>query len=633
LGGSEEALADRADPTTAQGTGEPPYLMVAASELVGHADYVASKVGGQVRTAQQAGETVHLGTDAYGVLCAFVPPLLSGVHGVILDGMSQAIMSLTETGARLRTSGAIFRSMQAAHLDQVENLTKRIEDPQHRITSQRVTLAPLVAPVPDIQPDASAGIWILEDIDAIRQGIKNQSWIETTLGVVATSLDGLGLIVDPIGSLMSYGISWLIEHLAPLREALERLTGSPTQVAAHAQTWRNIATTLYQAATDLTDANATRLPSWQGRSANSYQAWGTQQSTAIRALASAAETMAEGTELAGMLVAAVRGLIRDVIAILVGRLAWYAAEELITLGGASLLVLAQVTSLISATAARIAEFLRALFVSLRRLIALVEKLRPLIDQLKQLLGRLRGQRSTTDRPPEPDPGGAGRPASVKPPRVSFDDWAAMQADGRTAVGQEIFGGTFGGLEARVVQVPGGGASFQGHLFVDGAIYAPDGTQVGRFERDLHRDAKGNLVVDHTELKIDEGYRGQGFAELFNANAERWYRAAGVDRIELETSEVGGYAWARQGFDFASGTVPQTVRENLGEELRLDPGNAPLADLVRRIDAGERVSAYEISQVGREPGQAGADASWAGKRAMLGTHWRGVKKLGGLDGNQ
>jgi hypothetical protein len=101
-----------------------------------------------------------------------------------------------------------------------------------------VTVNPLVAGRLEQPKSAWAGVWIAEDIEAIAQGVENRSWVDGTLGVVGAGLDGLALVSDPVGALLQYGISWLIEHVKPLSEALDWLAGDPGQIAAHAQTWR-----------------------------------------------------------------------------------------------------------------------------------------------------------------------------------------------------------------------------------------------------------------------------------------------------------------------------------------------------------------------------------------------------------
>jgi hypothetical protein len=254
-----------------------------------------------------------------------------------------------------------------------------------------VTINPLVAARVEGPKDAWAGVWIVEDIQLIAQGVKDGSWIEGTLGVVGAGLDALALISDPVGALLQYGVAWLIEHVKPLSEALDWLAGDPAQISAHAQTWRNVATSLRGTVTGLVGAVDSGVPEWTGAAADAYRRWAGEQQGALTGLAAAAETMATVTEAAGFLIAAVRLMVRDAIATVVSRLIVYAAEEVASLGLATPLVVEQVTTLIASWAARISRWLHDLITSLKRLVPLARKLGELIDELKRILNRLRGR--------------------------------------------------------------------------------------------------------------------------------------------------------------------------------------------------------------------------------------------------
>ena len=144
-------------------------------------------------------------------------------------------------------------------------------------------------------------------------------------------------------------------------------------------------------------------------------------------------------------------------------------------------------------------------------------------------------------------------------------------------------------------------------------------------------------------------------------------------------DVGGYAWARDGYDWAPDDTP-SLAEML---MRVDDARAPQmaepkprtqqqiddvffpishnlykipeerreeqAELVRKLwlDIGGTVdmdteddeltdviemwpTPFELAQLGRWPG-AGKDDWWAGKAIMMGSNWIGVKYLDDLVG--
>jgi hypothetical protein len=69
-----------------------------------------------------------------------------------------------------------------------------------------VTDNPLV-----VQPHRSTtwytGLGLVEDAAQISSGIHANSWVDDTLGGVGGSLDVLGMAIDPLGSLVAWGVS------------------------------------------------------------------------------------------------------------------------------------------------------------------------------------------------------------------------------------------------------------------------------------------------------------------------------------------------------------------------------------------------------------------------------------------
>jgi uncharacterized protein YukE len=283
-----------------------------------------------------------------------------------------------------------------------------------------VTVNPLVAARVDDPKSAWAGVWIAEDIELIAQGVENRSWVDGTLGVVGGGLDALAFVSDPVGALLQYGIAWLIEHVKPLSEALDWLAGDPGRIAAHAQTWRNVASSLRAEAESLAGAVGVDITGWSGAASEAYRSWAARRGQSLEALAKASDAVALMSEGAGLLIGTVRIMVRDAVATVVSRLVVYAGELVASLGLATPLVAEQVSTLCAAWAARIARWLKELISSIRNLLCEGDNLGRLIELLKNKLGfgsdRSRG-------PETPDP--------LKPPtdpRVEEERLHALGAD-------------------------------------------------------------------------------------------------------------------------------------------------------------------------------------------------------------
>ncbi|GAA2563766.1 hypothetical protein GCM10010435_39890 [Winogradskya consettensis] len=261
---------------------------------------------------------------------------------------------------------------------------------------------PLVAPSSD-STTWYTGLGLVEDAADITNGIRSNSWVDGSLGGVGASLDMLSLAVDPLGTLVSWGVSWLMEHVQPLKDALDWLAGNADEVAAHAATWSNVSAFTDQARQQYADRLGAEVSEWFGPSGDAYREHAAAQMHVLEGLATAAQGISYAVEGAGLLVALVRGIVRDLIAEFIGtlaaRLPQWLAEEGLTLGLATPVVIGQVSTLVAKWVNKIQHFVRGLLNSLRRL-------HPMLDNLATVLTNLSGRNRALARtdPTEFKPG-------------------------------------------------------------------------------------------------------------------------------------------------------------------------------------------------------------------------------------
>jgi hypothetical protein len=273
----------------------------------------------------------------------------------------------------------------------------------------------------------------------------------------------------------------------------------------------------------------------------------------------------------------------------------------------------------------------------------------------------------------------GRPAANAPSLATILDGFKPGRVPTEAIGRWV-DGTYAGLEATVTKVQ---QNLFGGLSYNGVIKNAEGAKVGQFARRVSRDTNGDLYVTHELLKIGRGHQGSGFQAAFNGNLIDWYKRSGVAYVKVGANiDVGGYTWARAGYDFATdddavglfGRLEVTLRGIAGEPLRqlrwLDDAHrvpayawdgpvvdqhrvvpwsavklrkafkgADDAEIERQLRIGREFvdrlagrtfgddlpSAYELSQLGRWQG-AGKDDVWIGKLVMLGSAWLGILRL-------
>ncbi|HEU5474959.1 MAG TPA: glycohydrolase toxin TNT-related protein [Actinophytocola sp.] len=251
------------------------------------------------------------------------------------------------------------------------------------------------------------GIGIAESAVDIYNGVQNGSWVEGGLGVLGTGLEMLSLALDPIGTLGQYAVSWLIEQIRPLREALNWLAGDADQIAAYAATWNNVSRSVADTGQQLRTEVETGTSAWHGRAADAYRANTGQQGEHITAAATAAATIGTVTEAVGMLVGAIRGIVRDLVAecisTLLIRIPQWLAELGLTLGFATPHVVSAAAALIAKWVGRISDVITKLVRSLEKLRPIMARLGEIWEAIKNGLRQLRTRPHGPDAPHTPDP--------------------------------------------------------------------------------------------------------------------------------------------------------------------------------------------------------------------------------------
>jgi hypothetical protein len=233
-----------------------------------------------------------------------------------------------------------------------------------------------------------SGIGILDSATQCVDAISSGNWIDIGIDTAAASLDALSLVSDPAGALLSYGIGWLIEHVDALSEPLDWLAGNPDAISTHAQTWGHVAHAMSAAGQDYAHAMSSDLTTWQGAAADAYRARGNDIGHLLDAAAIAAEGIQVAVTMAGMIVAAVRDKILELIADLVSRLISYAAELAATAGLAAPVVAEQAISLIAKWAAKIAELITRLLRTIKALVPLLRHLDEIFGAIKKAMAAL-----------------------------------------------------------------------------------------------------------------------------------------------------------------------------------------------------------------------------------------------------
>ncbi|MCU1679765.1 MAG: repeat-containing protein [Amycolatopsis sp.] len=247
---------------------------------------------------------------------------------------------------------------------------------------------PLVAPVQDSTKGYS-GISLVESAESLKQGIESGDWASIAMGAVGTALDALSAVMDPFGAILAAGVGWLLEHVGPLKEALNALTGDADQISANSETWKNIATELSGVGDDLKSMVAADTASWMGDAGDAYRQRSTDTVALLQAASKGCEGASSGVKTAGEVVAAVRTLVRDTIAQLVGHLISWALQVLFTLGIGLAWVVPEVIAAVAKTASEIAKVTKGLVKALKALMPLMKNADKLFGDAASALKKIK----------------------------------------------------------------------------------------------------------------------------------------------------------------------------------------------------------------------------------------------------
>ncbi|GAA2162903.1 MULTISPECIES: WXG100 family type VII secretion target [Glycomyces] len=218
------------------------------------------------------------------------------------------------------------------------------------------------------------GSGIIESIADVVVAIDEDRWVDALLAGFMTGLEGVGAYLDPIGTIASTGVSWLIEAVEPLRDYLTDLTGDADILTAHAQTWDNMAVEVQAIADELYSYIEADTSAWTGDAADAYRTMMSLNVSGTEGLAGLCSAMRAATEGAATLVTITRELVRDLIAELIATLlvrlpVWLG---LIATGVGIPLVATQATGMVLNLVALLTGVIMALVQSFQALQALLD---------------------------------------------------------------------------------------------------------------------------------------------------------------------------------------------------------------------------------------------------------------------
>ncbi|MER5391303.1 hypothetical protein [Saccharopolyspora sp. NPDC002686] len=232
------------------------------------------------------------------------------------------------------------------------------------------------------------GIGIAESINDISSLNEGSNWVETGLAYGGAALEVVGMAVDPIGTLLSYGLSWLIEHVEPLKEALDWFAGDPDGVKAYGETWANVSKAVTTAATQYNDAVKSDTAEWTGQAGDAYRQHAAEKGEALGAAAELANTISSVVTIMGEVVSFVREFVRDLVSDCISRLITYALEAMAPPLVSLAWVVPQAVAFITKTVGKIADIVQKLVKTISNVAPKLAKMAEVFGDVMKALGKM-----------------------------------------------------------------------------------------------------------------------------------------------------------------------------------------------------------------------------------------------------
>lgn len=213
---------------------------------------------------------------------------------------------------------------------------------------------------------------------------------------VGLGMEALGLFLDPVnwvvGKLLEPIYNWIFENVKPLKVIIETITGSPEQVTAQADQYRQVSQSMADQANALVESANQALNEWEGQARDAFRAVVESAVSKQTSIASSINTLAEVAYGLAAIVSAVKeivlGLIKELITELVTKGVMVALAAIPSLGSAIAAYMAWASAKYALVLGKVSASLAKLFSKASKLVGESSKLGKLFTKISGMLEQL-----------------------------------------------------------------------------------------------------------------------------------------------------------------------------------------------------------------------------------------------------
>ena len=162
------------------------------------------------------------------------------------------------------------------------------------------------------------GLGLMPEGEALSRALEAKTWLDSALTTVSAGTTALSVLSNPLHALFSGAANWAMEHIEPLKDWVDKLTGDPEHVRQAAAGWRGIGERLQADAASLNQSVTTDMAETEGLAVSAYADMQRDTAAHIAVLGGYAKALAFLLEEASTVVQKVRELvckaISDVVA-------------------------------------------------------------------------------------------------------------------------------------------------------------------------------------------------------------------------------------------------------------------------------------------------------------------------------
>ncbi len=177
----------------------------------------------------------------------------------------------------------------------------------------------------DTGADTASSVTTAQEGWTVVTDIQHQDWGSTIGDMQSFLTDAEGEITDaasdPLGYLISQGLSFLEHYFTPLNDLINQVTGNPDAANAAADDWRDISTDMAQMSRDMADL-AGSFDSWLGTGHDTAVQQLTKFSAALDGISGEVAQMANALEISGSIMQAAKDLINSILSTLIEWAVW-----------------------------------------------------------------------------------------------------------------------------------------------------------------------------------------------------------------------------------------------------------------------------------------------------------------------